>query len=47
MHLQQLLYFFYKSNIFMLYTINYKGQIQQSYHLYKLVKMNGIFANYL
>ena len=26
----ELIYFFYKSNIFMLYTINYQGQIQQS-----------------
>jgi hypothetical protein len=24
-----------------------KGKIQQSKHLYKPVKMNGIFANYL
>jgi hypothetical protein len=28
-------------------NITIKGKIQQSKHLYKLVKMNGIFANYL
>ena len=28
-------------------NITIKGKMQQSYHLYKPVKMNGIFANYL
>ena len=28
-------------------NITIKGKIQQSKHLYKPVKMNGIFANYL
>jgi hypothetical protein len=27
-------------------NISIKGKIQQSKHLYKPVKMNGIFANY-
>ena len=28
-------------------NITIKGEIQQSWHLYKPVEMNGIFANYL